>query len=211
MVTLPPAPQCLKVRIIGTTQGAPFVHVLHGQYSGTRPNSGDLNTVATAIRAAWQTNFAPMLNTLTSVNAVEVTDLTDATGAQGTNSSAFSGTGGTPTSLPRSACGVVSWKQTLHYRGGHPRTYIPLRTQADLQNSFTLTSTYVTALAAAGKAFITAFNAIPMPAGGSLTLVMVSYFHNKGTLRPAGTPFPIVDATSHNRLDSQRRRLGKEF
>lgn len=171
-------------------------------------SNADAATIATAIRNALNTNFGPMLNTSTVINSVEVVDLSSLTGAVGTNTSAITGTGGAAGTIPVSACAVVSWKTSLHYRGGHPRTYFPLRTASDFTAGKTLTTTYTSALASAAAAYLTAFNAIT---SGSLiiTFVMVSYFTHH-SLRSQGTPFAITSSAVHTRLDSQRRRLGKE-
>jgi hypothetical protein len=41
-------------------------------------------------------------------------------------------------------------------------------------------------------------------------MVMLSYFSGH-VLRTHGTPFAITAAAVHSRVDSQRRRLGKEL
>jgi hypothetical protein len=69
-------------------------------------------------------------------------------------------------------------------------------------------------------AFITALNSIT---SGTFTFVFIalSYYsgshktpenkHPDPVLRPTPLPFPISDGTAHTRVDTQRRRLGKEL
>jgi hypothetical protein len=62
--------------------------------------------------------------------------------------------------------------------------------------------------------FITAVNAISL-GGSSVQFCNVSYFHGKGpdgkpALRTSPDPRQIVGSSVHTRIDSQRRRLGKE-
>jgi len=138
-----------------------------------------------------------------------VADLGSVTGAVGINTTAITGTGSVSAITPNSACAVVSWKIGIRYRGGKPRTYFPIGSAASLVNGVGLPAAHVTSLKAAAAGFITDVNTFT---SGTIlvTFASVSYFH-QGQLRPTGIPYPIVGSDVHNRVDSQRRRLGKEF
>ena len=135
-------------------------------------------------------------------------DLTSVTGVQGTFSGVVSGSAG-GSNIPLSACGVISWKASRHYRGGHPRTYVGGLTVDALANNREITSTYGTNLQALGNAILSnlaggTYSRSPAPG-----LVAVHRTLDKLTLAT-----PLVDTitacTVGPRVDSQRRRLGKE-
>jgi hypothetical protein len=209
MPALPLAPNVLKVRFVGTTQARPFVHVMHAQYSGGTPAAADCAGIATAFRNAYNTNFAAAINNSTSITLVEVTDLASSVGNVGSNNTVITGTGGAATGVSVASAAVVSWKNALHYRGGHSRTYFPLRVSADVVSGNQLLAAYVTTLSNGAAAFVTA---LTNQTTGTLTwsLAMLSYYHGHA-LRNPPISFVITGAQVHNRLDTQRRRLGKEF
>jgi hypothetical protein len=209
MVALPLAPNAMKIRIVGVTQSRPFVHIMHLQYSGGVPVVADCNAIANAVRAAYNTNFAPMLNTATTAQLFEVTDLASSVGATGSNNTAVTGSGGVVTTLSVSLAAVVSWKSALHFRGGHARTYFPFRLASDVLSGNQLLGTYATGLQAAATAFLAA---LTNQTTGTITytLAMLSY-HSHNTPRPVPLSFAITAAQVHSRIDTQRRRLGKEF
>jgi len=209
MPPLPPAPNALKIKISGTTQGRPIVHIQHAQYSGGTPSVGDLTTIAGVVRSAWNANFASQMHALTTYNLFEVTDLASAVGNVGQNTTAVTGGGGTGTGVSVGQAMVVSWHTALHFRGGHCRTYLALRATTDIQNGNSLTPSAVTALTTAAAGYLAATT---LQTSGALTwsLAMLSYRHNNAP-RPTPLTFVVTSGVVHNRLDTQRRRLGKEF
>jgi hypothetical protein len=208
MVLLPDAPGVARLKISGITQGQKIVHIMHVGYMGDSITAANCKTIADGARAAYNTNFASLLNNLTFMNYYEVTDLSSSMGASGTNTVSTDGTGALTNYVLTSSAAVVSWKQGLHYKGGHPRTYFPIRNGADITSGRLLTGTYSAALAAAAKAFMTAINAITL-GGSPISLGMVSYWHNKA-LRVPPKFYAFTDATVGSRVDTQRRRLGRE-
>jgi hypothetical protein len=118
--------------------------------------------------------------------------------------------GGNTNPLPPNCAAVISWAIPAHYRGGHPRTYLPGPTNAALQvaNGNQWTSSFRSSLAAAAQNFLTSF-AAGIVAGAVEQLGTVSHFRNNA---PLATPvfYPYTGGTIHGRVDSQRRRLGKE-
>jgi hypothetical protein len=103
-----------------------------------------------------------------------------------------------------------SWSIAASYRGGKPRTYLPGIPQSALSdpNGAAITPTYATALEGYGVAFKSAVNSITVSPSG-IELGSPSYFlHN--AVRPTPIFFPFLACTVHERVDSQRRRSGKE-
>lgn len=209
MVALPFAQGQVKIRLIGTTQNRPVVHVMHGTGTPSPMSAADLNAIATGVRNAWNTNFASLFNTATNYTIFEVTDLGSQTGLVEQNTTVVTGTKGAAANLSVATAVVISWKTAYHYRGGHARTYLPMGLASDILAGNQLLGTTQTATSTAATAFLVALNAITLSTG-QFVFAALSY-HTKLAVRPTPLPMPITGAVVHNRIDSQRRRLGKEF
>jgi hypothetical protein len=211
---LPVVSGAVRCRYVMTYSGRPAVNVFHLSYTGVAPNTGELSGVASALQSAWATNIRPQVNNTVGLNSTDVTDLSSRTGAYYQNTTASSGTLA-GTALPNNVAMCVSFHTNYRFRGGHCRMYLPGRITADVLSGFNWVGTSITAAKAAMDAWLTALNAITGAAGGSYKLIMLSYFshdaqHNP-IYRPDGPQKYLVDATRIGaRIDSQRRRLGKE-
>lgn len=108
-----------------------------------------------------------------------------------------------------SAASVISWLISSYYRGGHPRTYLCALPQ-DAQNDVkSLKETYITALSSAAGTFLTGVNALVTAPFETVALGTVS-FATGGAWRAPPVFRPYEGAVVHSRIDTQRRRLGKE-
>jgi len=116
----------------------------------------------------------------------------------------------TGNALPPNCSTAVSWSIPAHYRGGHPRMYLPGVPESAITapGSNELTSTWRSALSAFGHAFLAEF--LATVAGGVAGQLGTIAFHRNNV--PLTTPvfYPYSGGAIHGRLDSQRRRLGKE-
>ncbi len=206
MPTLPPVAQVIKVVVKGAQEG-PWNNIFHLQYSGLAPNSSNLNTMAGTILANYTAAFAPILNTAVAIEECQLADLTSATAAIGQASVTTTGTR-VGANNPASVAAVISWSINLRYRGGHPRSYIPAGCQEDLAGFTSWTPAFITQLDAAAGSFLTSMNALTT---GSTTykLCIVSYSSNNAP-RPQPLPFQIQGHSVDSRVDTQRRRLGKD-
>lgn len=149
----------------------------------------------------------PLMNALYSGDSASATDLTSITGVMaiqpivggGNHAGAF---------VPASAAACVTWRIPRHYRGGHPRTYIgPLGTQA-IETPTSLAPAYLLLLQNAANAFLAAINGLT--ADGKLQILCsVHRQDQKQTLIPPQKSL-ITSAFCDARIDSQRRRLGKD-
>lgn len=114
------------------------------------------------------------------------------------------------TAYPPNCAQVVSWSIPAHYRGGHPRMYIPgVPTSATtVTGGNQLTTAWRTGLSTFASNFLHAFTTA-FVAGITQQIGTISYKRNG---EPLATPnfYPFSGGTIHGRLDSQRRRLGKE-
>jgi len=208
MPALPFAPGIAKIVLVQSMAGVTINNVLHATSQVTTPTAvGDLQTLANTVRSSWVTNVIPLQsNSLTLTDCV-VTDLTNDTGASATSTGSNVG-GLASAASPANTAVCWSWKISNRYRGGHPRTYIAGLAQANVLNANTLTAAHVTAHAAAAAAVRTAVNALVIGAT-TWQLCCVSYYKNKA-LRPVGINFIYTGVSVDSRIDSQRRRLGRD-
>lgn len=121
-----------------------------------------------------------------------------------------SGTGSSiGSSLPANVAACISWTQGVHYRGGHPRTYIGGATSSWMNGVTQLSSSFMSSLLAAGNSLITAIGAVSGISDGPAALVCLHRTRGKVQLNPPQAGI-VFSAIVHSRIDSQRRRLGKE-
>lgn len=212
-VLLPDVANGLRIRLIGTNQTRPWVNVLHARFTGSSPSLAELTTLAGSISSFWNTSVASTQHTSCQLTTVEVMDISSRTGNIATDNTARTGTGGSTSLCPVNVACCVSWKIGRRYRGGHPRIYVPASTISQVSNGSTWIPGYVTAVQTAWRAMRTSINAAA-GTNAPYTLVNVSYYQaNQGypnDVRPIPVTDVIADAVVHNRVDSMRRRLGRE-
>lgn len=209
MPALVPVPGTVRVVFKGTYDGAPTANVMHlHNGTGLPYTQPTVDAIATGMRAAYATAFLPLINsrfTLTEVNAL---DLSNNTGVVGVSTGSSIGSGGSQSqALPASISLCVSWKTTTHYRGGHGRTYFAGHLMTDQLNSTTWSAATITAWSAAAANFKTAVGTIAVTP--SVQLVILSRYHDK-VARVTPLVLPVVGATVDSRIDTQRRRLGRD-
>lgn len=207
MPPLPAAAQVLKVRYVGVRTQTPWNCIMYGHYTGSAPTNPQLVAYGTALGNAWNTNIAPLCGVDVSLEEVDVVDLTSATSQSGTVASVHPGTR-TGGGLGAQVALVSSWIAPLRYRGGHPRNYWPGGTAADLATPATWINASLTQFENGFAAFLTAINAIN--AGTSPVQFGLLSYHTGHVLRPTPLFVAYTGVTVHPRLDTQRRRLGKE-
>jgi hypothetical protein len=214
---LPDLPQTVQYVMGGTHNGSTWKNVGYLQYTGIAPDVAALNSVGTAIGNAWNTNIAPMCHANVIMQSVDLLDLTNRGAAiASVTGLAHPGTRA-GTDVPNQVAAVISWKINHRYRGGHPRSYWPAGVTADITSGRLWTTgagSFQTTATAAANAFRTALNAITT---GSTTYKMVSWhiFNHDPvtgcpTIDPGRAPYTIQSGLCHGRVDTQRRRLGKE-
>lgn len=194
---------------IGTNayQAANIFHLL-----ASNPNDvtkTNLNNLVVALNTAFKNNFASQISTSWSSPLQQLVAL-DGGGLESSDTVAITGSFAQPP-LPPNNSVVISWTTNAYWRGGKFRTYIPgiPSTVSSSTGSGAITSAYQASLVAAARAFRTAVNALPFGAG-LVSLGGPSYYHQY-QLRPAPIFFMFNDANVTTRLDSQRRRLGREI
>lgn len=220
MPPLPPVPSCVKLAfqydnspIGGYVSRA--VNILYLQYgTGVTISVPDCLTIANGAMTWWSTHFKASVTSYWRLSAVLAT-VVDGSGNQSASSTAAVSGTASPPAFPPQSCVAVSWLGLPSYRGGKPRTYLPgVPESAGTPGTSQLIASYCSTLRTAAQAAIldmtpfTVHSATP-------ALGTVSYI-NKGVnpVPPHHRPSPIfysyTGARVHERLDSQRRRSGKE-
>lgn len=207
---MPPLPSVTNVvlfRLKGTYSGQPWNNIFHLQYTGAAPSVADLQTIGTSIVSSWTTNIAQLCIASVVLTGVDLADLTNPAASAASITANVPGTR-TGSIITTGSAVVSSWQINIRYRGGHPRTYWPAGVAADITSGRLLSAGAQTAFNAAFANWRASLNALT---SGSTTykMVIVSYQRN---LAPRPTPliFTVNGVTTHGRLDTQRRRLGKE-
>jgi len=208
MPALPPVQNVVQAQLNGTIGNGKWSNTIYLQYTGTAPQVADLNTIATGITTAWNTNIAPLVPTTAALATINLADLTAPTASTLRGASAVAAGTRAGTQMPNSAALVVSELCNLRYRGGHPRNYLPAGVIADVTTGSQWTTAFKTAALSGMRAYRTALNALTH---GSTTYKWVAVSYSTAHAhRPTPLILTVNDVAIHGRVDTQRGRLGKE-
>jgi hypothetical protein len=207
-IILPDVQNVVRLIHKGQNQGTPWVNTMHLQGTAGPFSEATLQAVATAAHQAYFNAFIPQLNVQTSLLSTTAVDLTSRTSGFAVDDTVHAGTVSAPVNPPLSVAYCISWTIADRYRGGHPRMYLCAASTSDYTGGRLLTTTKQTALSAAASGYLTSLGAI---VAGSTTWYPVAVrYWSQHALLPTPLQRYIVDAAVHQRIDSQRRRLGKE-
>jgi hypothetical protein len=216
MPALPNVPGVIKLNIDWGVEGDALAQTVHFfSYGGGAPSAGALSTFANDAVASGLTQFQALCNDQVGMISATARDLSSAMGNEATAGTPWVGTRGTALTPP-SASMVIAHSISRHYRGGHPRSYLPLGVAGDI----TVAGRWATGLTAAADTAWGAWVASLVGVSGVTNLVNVSYYgppnrtitSSTGRVRTVSTVrgAPIVDAvTGHvarSQIGSQRRR-----
>ena len=207
MPPLPPVGQVIKVTFSGVYSTTKWANIFHVLYGGSAPSNANLTTLAASLATAWQTGLGPAISDDVELTLCQCQDLTSSSGAYGQAIVALLGTFAHVSPFSAQVAAVISWQIQRHYRGGHPRTYLPGQDGANSLNPKQWTAGWTTTLGARGNAFLGSVNTLGGPAA-PYQLGTVSYFINKAT-RSVPVFEAYLAAVGKQKIDSQRRRLGK--
>jgi hypothetical protein len=204
---LPPVPNVCKVQCHWLVGDKPAANVLHWQYSGSGPApAAYVTALASDIAGAIASN-ASLWQADTSFLGTTATDLSSDTGfvEEAAATEVGTRTGGI---LSANVALLASYALSRRYRGGHPRTYLPWFTEADVLNPQEWIGASVTDASAVWDGVVTAGLAA---GGGGVSTVdqcQVSYI-----LAGVRRVTPLVNAIVFTQCDqviaSQRRRDGR--
>lgn len=135
---LNPVPNVLRVVLEGfvdtSSADTLWVNVLHYGFQGTSPSNATCASLANNVATQWAAHVASLCPAPTTLQAVTVTDLTSPTAGAGEALVIHPGTRGDD-SIPANAAVLISYPSVLRYKGGHPRTYLYVLGNADLQGA----------------------------------------------------------------------------
>jgi hypothetical protein len=219
MPALAPVPSVVKLVMKYTySLDTDVVNHLFFKYSGTGPANADLNTWLAAVQAAWISDLQSYISADVTLDELTATDLTSPTAGIGSKLVNANGLRGGPP-VPAGTAFLFNYEIQRRYRGGKPRTYVPLGVSSDVLDGQDWTSTFHANALSGWTAFIAGCKAAPMGAATISDQVNVGYYHGftvfmtpsgraKNISTPLATPHvdPVVAITAGTRFASQRRR-----
>lgn len=204
MAPLPPVPGALKVQLgwfAENDTGA--MTVFHLAYTGGPPSAANCATMAAAIQANALTRFTALLNSEDSVIGLcTVLDLSSDMGGEGTGGTITNGSRDGD-QLSAGTAVVVSKHVSRHYRGGHPRSYLPLGSAGDIANGI-WASLFASDVESAWAGFIS--DCTSDGTGCVITGEISISYVNGGARRVTPVKDPILSYTVDTKVGSQRRR-----
>lgn len=219
-MTTPPRPArgVTRVAISGTFNGTNWANVFHCLVTPSGAlTQGIADNVTIGFFNAYVQAWCPQLNQKLAV--LEASSVMFGDSGQVFESSTTSPTNGQDSGveLPGSVALCVSWRVSTYYRGGHPRTYLAGISQDRLGNAKSWSEQTVADFSAAAGYFYNYVHNISVIGVSSVSLGYLQQFANGGSLKkpreylnpPVFHPF--VGWSIHPRVDSQRRRLGREL
>jgi hypothetical protein len=187
MPALPAVPGTLQLAYTTTVSGTthPLVNRIHFHYTGTAPTPAQLLSFATTALTAWSSALSPLCGTDKIFSGLDVIDLSSVTSATAVVTGAVAGvrTGG---ELPADVAMVLSATIARRYRGGHPRSYLPVGTDTDVDTARLWASSFGAAVLTAWSGFVTAIEGAGWTGAGTIAPVNVSYYAGFTNVVPAG-------------------------
>lgn len=114
--------------------------------------------------------------------------------------------------LPNNASTCISWKVQQRYKGGHPRTYLPPPGGDSLADSRLWLTSHVSQIATNANNFHSQVNGMQHGQLSDIHLGTVSFvLRNDWRDPPVFRDFTLSAATVDQRIDTQRRRLGRDI
>jgi hypothetical protein len=212
---LPDVPGVVRVVLNQSWFGLNAINQFHLSYIGSPPLSADLDAAADSFIDLFSGHFQALQHDQLHYISCDITDLSSTSGARGAATGDESGTRAND-ALTANTAWVISWKIDRRYRGGHPRSYMWAMTLNEVENARTIKTSVLADMNTAASNFKADLPAAVQINGDDTLLVNVSYFDSVGFPSPPHLrTTPVVDeirsATVGNRVDSQRRRTGREL
>lgn len=207
----PPA-HVARVALGGTVFGVNWNNVFWVRNGKQQtPSQSDFQDFATTLWQYYHDKFLPLAHQevlLTTSSALYYGPAGADLGAEfGSSAPGSKDSQRAPNSL---SCGI-SWTIQQHYKGGHPRTYLPPTTTEELQDGHTWKSAFISDVADAANDFQTAVEGYSLGNLGTLHLGTVSFVLRKEWRDPPVFRDYVPGAARvDSRPDTQRRRLGRD-
>ena len=210
---MPPRPPIndtalVKLTFKDSTSGRLWNLIHHAQAANlhTPITPAELHTLSENVIGAFAANLMGYLSPqeqLVSVSTVALGNGDTAFDETSPDAPVVGGKSGTV--MPLNVCIAISWTGFFRWRGGKPRQYLSGITSDRLANSASITTAAANELEGDALGYIAALHG----STPDTTPGFVSY-HSNNVPRTPPVFFAWQGCNVHQRLDSQRRRLGKE-
>ncbi|MDA4132684.1 MAG: hypothetical protein OK454_06115, partial [Thaumarchaeota archaeon] len=176
MPALAPVPNVLRCDFPFTVaEDVSALNRVFVSYTGTAPTDATCVSLATTLSGIWSGEMKVYSVSDVSYVGCTVTDLTSSTSGQGLFATSVEGTYD-DTKWPAGVAFLASMKIARRYRGGKPRTYLPVGAYGLMQDAQTWTTTFQGEMQAVLDQIISDIS-VTSDAGCALgTLVNVSYY-----------------------------------
>lgn len=200
----------VRISVEGLYDSAKWANVFWAKLTlSAAATQANLDTWTAAFGNALATNMKPKQATeLSYTTARSTLFVPGGTILQSVQALAQTGTDASGFKTPANVALCVSWAAGVYWRGGKPRTYFcGIKTDSQ-QDSRTWNATAQSNWASNATAFMTAVNAL---AAGNITGTQLGFvsFRSLNAERVPPLFFPYTSVKVHQRVDTQRRRLGR--
>jgi hypothetical protein len=208
MPPLQPVDGVVKCTVNGIAGGRPtanLFYIVHGTSAAW--TAAQVQAAADLINAQYAAHFLPLLTSAFALTGTDAVDLSSSAGAAASHPSGATG-GASGAFFPNNVAACISWLTARHYRGGHARTYLPGIPAAASVDGVHWTSTFLGSMGSAALDFRAAVNAASSGLPAPISLVSVTRVIG-GVVRVPATFDVITGSRFDDRVDTQRRRLGR--
>lgn len=207
----PPNRSC-KLVFYGTFGSASWANVMWLYLTGSGEIvHDDLLDLAGGASTAYSDNFMPLLSSASTLKACQTVLYFDGDVFDAIVPVSVPGSAVLTQNFPANVSLCISWKIASHYRGGHPRTYLCGHGTPQQASTTQWTTTYADAAVSAATGFHNDLEGLG-PIGSGITTVEhgIISFQSAGSWRSPPIFRRINDAVVDQRMDTQRRRLGRD-
>lgn len=190
-------------------------------YTSGAPSQSQLTALANSVSTYWGANLGQDMVSQLALQTVTCQDMATSDGQVGVNTTNVPGQATTLHPLPAETAFLINFKIAQHYRGGHPRIYLPLGSDETLADALHWDANFA---AAVGNHFASFISSVTTGASGILGLkhVAVSIFSghqpakNPGVWDPVNVPaprpggpvsYPVMGYVGAVKPASQRKRM----
>jgi len=195
--------------MLGNLGGQPYVNIFHAFLPANSISSNaQLATWATAWHSALNSSglLAHFSDTLHVTLLEHVLFINNVLVYRASGAVTESGTA-PGTVLPASAAAVLSWNTGAYYRGGKPRTYMGGVPASSVDTNHSFLDAAKANIQSSANALVTNINAIVTAQVPDTTFCFINWQRKNVWNNPPLT-YEITGCVVHDRLGSQRRRLG---
>jgi hypothetical protein len=197
----------------GSQSGVPWANTFWVRNGNLQtPTVSNFAAIVDAVRSYWVSAFIEHIGTGATVEGCDglyygATGLELGVNEPHTDTGSMSGS-----VLPSQVSCGISWTVQAAYKGGHPRTYLPPPSQNALLSTRLFNPSFQAAVAGAANQFLANINVLKAGELDDLHLGTVSFVHQKQwRTPPVFRDFVPGRATVDQRIDTQRRRLGRDI